>query len=587
MAKICGIFDKDSSTDDKTIKSMAQSMMLFDGYKEDYLDEGEISLCSLFLDNESSGMFESKDGKTIVIFDGYLLDQDSNKAPAEIILDLFTEKGKDFVKNLNGVFNIVIYQKDKKKLYVFNDRYGMLPLYYYTDKERFIFASEVKAVIKNKNVPREINWQAWADYFSFRYLLGNKTFFKRVESLPNASILTYEGGRVSIKEYWDYSRIKIDCNHDEGYFVKTGQQLVKEAVEKSAAGVKKAMCFLSGGYDSRCLASALKKYTDIGFVTYTTEHPTGPKDQIIAKKVAQKMGVENKFIKHPRNLYQKFFLRKLYLIDGMAQEHLWALPLSAHLESGSIVFDGLAGDLFLKGLFLDDYNIKFIKNTKKLSSVLYDQYGYSLLFIKKFFKKEARDQSVFSEQNLLEELQSAADNENRVTAFFAKNRTRNAMSLCSNNIFFNLIKRFPFLDNNLVEFSLSIPPEMKVKNHIYQKILERSFPEVMRIPSTNDGTVKKTLFINLGRTLIRLRVQRFFKFLLKNLLFRKSLSDDDVRYLRSLISNMEIPDYINKGLVDRHLRRGKVDFAFFCLVEHLLWHNMFYEGDKWLSREML
>lgn len=576
MAKFFGLINKNSKDNRNILKQMASSFEGAAFYKKVFYLDGNLSLGGLFLENEKNSLFQSKDKKFVVLFSGYLLNEEQKEKPAEFVFKLFSKFGKNFVKKLNGVFNIIIYQKDKNIFYIFNDRYGVLPLYYYLDNGKFIFASEVKAVLKEKNVKRKIDWDAWSDYFSFRYILGNKTFFKQIKSLPEASCLICQNGKIMIEKYWDYSMVQIDYKHDENYFLDKGKQLVKEAILKSSKGIDRGICFLSGGYDSRCLAAGLKKYTNVNFDTYTTQHPTGEKDYVLAKKVASNLGVKNYFVKHPKNIYQKYFLKKIRLLDGMVQEHLWALPLANHFKKTSFVFDGLAGDLFLKGLFLDNYNLSAISNNQKLSSIIADQCGYDLFFIRKFFKKEIKKQLNFSKKNLVKELKSVPKGENRISIFFAKNRTRNALCLSSQNIFFRLNKRFPFLENNLVNFALSIPPSIKIGDHLYLNILQESFPEIKNIPTTNDNSFLKKLDKLIWDILTRLRLQRLIKSFLKNYLFARQLSNSDINFLVSLLNKLNIPSYINKKTVSDYLHKKRFDFSLFCLIDHLVWYNSFY-----------
>lgn len=577
MSKIIGVFNISGKKNIKQVSFLSQMtkpVEVFFKYKKSFYNDGNLGLAYLGF-NKDNDFFESNDKKILVLFSGYLLDQKTDKRSAEEVFLLFKKNGKKFVNKLNGIFNILIYEKEKNILTIINDRYGVLPLYYYHDESKFIFASEVKSVTALKGIDKQIDWSAWSDYFSFRYLLGDKTFFKKIKSLPNASILEIRDNKINLNKYWDYSEMKINYKDNESYFLNKGKSLIKDAIQKSSMEVKKGICFLSGGYDSRCLAGGLKKYTKVDFKTFTTEHPTGKKDYILAKKVASRLKIKNYFIKHPKNIYQKYFLKKNYLLDGMAQEHLWALPLADQFKGTEIVFDGLAGDLFLKGLFLDNYNLSFVNNNKRLASVIGDQYGYSLFFIKKFFKKEVRKELNFSKESLLEELMMIPRSENKISSFFAKNRTRNALCLSSNNIFMMLEKRLPFLDNNLVDFALSIPTNIKINKHLYFEILKGSFPELSDIPTTNDENFLKKLDRLIWRFLTRLRLQKLVKSFLKNYLFSKQLTNGDINYLFSLLKRIEIPEYINKNMVDNYLKKKKFDFSLFCLIEHLVWYNTF------------
>lgn len=578
MSKICGTVGSGRSKND--LDRLVFPMEKFRDFKKEYLLGEKFGVCRLFLDNERSGIAEDKD--TVVVFSGYLLDLQKKENFAQYILRLFSEQKVSFIKSLNGVFNIIIIDKKNQNFYLINDRYGVNNLYYSGNHKRLVFASEIKSVIQDEDISREIDWEAWKDYFSFRYILGNKTFFKNIKSLPNSSILTFRKGELKIEKYWDYCEIKVDKEHDIDYFVRKGAELIKEAVKKTAVNVENPVCLLSGGYDSRCLASSLSNYTDLKYITYTTEHPTGKKDPVIAKLVANKLGVNNTFVKHSSDFYKKNFIKKIFLTEGMSSEHIWSLPLSEFLKGGETIFDGLAGDLFLKGLFLDNDNYKYIGRPNKLLSILFNQCGYGTYFIKKFFNKEIQKRLKNARKSLKDELDKIPKNDNKISIFFAINRTKNCLSLISGNIFANQIKKFSFLENNLVNFSLSIPPEIKVNNHIYLKILQKSFPKVMELPSTNDKRKSEKINLIFEGLMIKVGLYSFFRTIFKNFFFAKyfNLQKPDILYIKDLLNKLEIPNFINKNKIQRYFKGDKFDFAFFSVVEHLLWYNIFYKDES-------
>lgn len=576
MAKFCGFWDKNNDSNNNLLE-MVSSLSSLGKKNQNIIENGNFKICGIYREDEDKYFF-SKENISVVFF-GYLLGDEYKNNFAEKVWYFFREKGKLFVKDLNGIFTIFIYDNIKKNVYVFNDRYGISPLYYYSNKERFVFGSEIKSIIKNNNVSKTINFEAWGDYFTFRYILGNKTFFKDIKSLSNGSVLIFNNGKIYIEKYWDYSEIKINNSFDIDYYINKGAELIKSSILLTSKNIKNPICFLSGGYDSRCLAASLKTFTGRHFVTYTTKHPTGKEDPVIAKQVAKKLKVKNIFIKHPINFFEKYFIKKTFISDGLAQEHIWAMPMSDYFDDSKEIktnFDGLAGDLLLKGLFLDEVNIKYLNNKNKLKSVLFDQIAYDVSWTKKFFTKNISNKLSRGKESFDYEINNLPNSKNILTMFFAKNRTRNCLSLIANNIFWNLSKRFPFLENDLVNFSLSIPPEVKLHSHIYEKILNKCFPDLMKIPTTNTKTLYKKIDSFFWDILTSLNLQRIIKTFFKNYFFKKLFKQNDIDYLKMLTKGLKIPDYVNKELVNSYLGSNKFDFSFFSLVEHLVWYNLFF-----------
>jgi asparagine synthase (glutamine-hydrolysing) len=166
---------------------------------------------------------------------------------AEFVLHAFEEWGEDSLKELNGTFVFAMYDSRRRTLTIANDRYGMRPVYYYYGKGMFVFASEVKAIIEDGGVPREIDWSAWRDFFSYRYLLGTKTFFKGIFAIPNASLLSIDIDGIRQKRYWSYNQIQVDHEKSESYFVAKGARLIRQAIERQSVGLEECVVLLSGG----------------------------------------------------------------------------------------------------------------------------------------------------------------------------------------------------------------------------------------------------------------------------------------------------------------------------------------------------
>jgi len=239
------------------------------------------------------------------------------KSDAEFVLHGFEEWGNKFTRELNGTFVFAIYDADNGTFTIVNDRFGMRPLYYYNDDSIFVFASEVKGVIADKKVKKEINWDGWRDFFSYGYLLGTKTLLKNILALPNATILTLTNSKIAFHKYWSYEQIRIDYDSSEEYFVRKGVELLRQAIERQTKDLEECIVLLSGGYDSRCIASALKYYTTVDFETYTTQLSTYMTDVFLARETAKCLGVKNTYIPRPRNPYVKYLIEEILLLDGM------------------------------------------------------------------------------------------------------------------------------------------------------------------------------------------------------------------------------------------------------------------------------
>lgn len=518
---------------------------------------------------------------------------------------------RNFLRELNGVFNLATYDVNDKALLIANDKFGMIPLFYHFDKSKFIFASEIKALLCDDRIERKINWDGWHDRFAYGYLLGTKTLFKDIYALSNASILTFKNGKMNIEKYWSYDEIEIDREHSERYFVNEGIKFIRQAIRKWTQHLKKCVVFLSGGYDSRCIAASVKNFTDIGFETFTTQHTLN--DEIFARKIAKCLKIENTRVPCPDDVYRRHFIKLVYLLDGACSSNpwIWIMPLIETIGEHGINLDGIAGDVLLGGLFVGRRNLKNVRDDCNLASTLdqelrsfvHGRLGCYYYLIESFRPPDAYDFFNNSLQTKLkpsissisEEIKTIRKNDNRVTVFFLKNRTKNLISLGPNNLISTRMQNyFPFLDANLVEFALSIPPKMKVPHKkLYFRILRKAFPEVMEIKSTNDRPARAKILGEIEQLIVAYLPSSMLELTRKirasaKILYSKKEIDVDVKkidYLIALLNNLTIPAFVKKKALLKYTREyldRNFDPSFFLepVVEFCVWYNLFVLGKS-------
>ncbi len=510
--KICGIFDRDIKKEIKH-SSLIEMSKLMNHAQSPNISIFANNICGIGQINSinyKNKLFWNKDKSICVIFSGYLLNFhddvnllikkgykfSNNFSINEYILNLYIEYNENFIKRLNGIFNIIIYDNFKDLLLIFNDRYGFRPLYFYKNNSSFIFASEIKSITYNKKVKREIDWKAWSDFMYLGSINGNNTFFKNILVLPPASILKYKNNKFSIINYWTYDDIIESHNLNEDYLVDKGSFLIKQAVKRCCNNLKRADCLLSGGYDSRCISMIIKFFTRTNLSLFTSLNEFGSReDEIIAKNIAKLLNFKHKFIPLPNNLYKSYYLKWFNILDGITDQHLWMMPLVEDLANYKYNFDGIAGDVTFGKNFIRQSEVdNFIKNKdyNLLVDNLLNKKGnlkdINSNLISKMFKDDIKtliNKNIIS--SILSELKFIKNKNNIITYYFLKNRTRRAISLAPNSIL--LTKResyLPFLDNDLINFTLSIPHQYKNKINLYKKILFNINPSIMKIPSTYD-----------------------------------------------------------------------------------------------------
>src|SRR6266480_4436169 len=128
----------------------------------------------------------------------------ASRTDSETILHLYEERGLDFVLDLEGDYAIALWDADREQLVLARDRAGVKPLYFYHQNGRFIFASEIKAILQHPAVTPEVNEEALYHYLTFVTTPAPQTLFRNVQKLPAGHMLTINRhGEVRISQYWD------------------------------------------------------------------------------------------------------------------------------------------------------------------------------------------------------------------------------------------------------------------------------------------------------------------------------------------------------------------------------------------------
>lgn len=209
-------------------------------------------------------------GKIWIVFNGEIynflelrhsLEKDGikfkSKTDTEIIIYLYKKYGVQCLQYLRGMFAFAIWDKEKQELFLARDRAGKKPLKYYFDKNTFIFASELKAILKNAEVKKEVDFGAIDEYLTYQYVPHPKTGFKNIYKLEPAHYLIVKNNGEVIKEkYWnlDYSQ-KLDLSEKE-WEVKITDKL-KESVKLRMISDVPLGAHLSGGIDSSLIVALM------------------------------------------------------------------------------------------------------------------------------------------------------------------------------------------------------------------------------------------------------------------------------------------------------------------------------------------
>lgn len=239
---------------------------------DDFVSLGHRRLKIIDLESGRQPIY-NEDESVVVIFNGEIynhrvLREDLEKrghrfytnSDTEVIVHAYEEYGIDCVHQFNGMFAFAIYDIGKKGLHIVRDRIGVKPLYYYFDGNRFLFASEIKALLQDLSVIRKINTSAFRDYLRFRYVPGEQTLLQGINKVLPSHVISFENGVLSSRQYWDITEQK--CRGSESEHVSALRSLLEDAVATRLESDVPLGVFLSGGIDSASIVAMMREHTD-------------------------------------------------------------------------------------------------------------------------------------------------------------------------------------------------------------------------------------------------------------------------------------------------------------------------------------
>lgn len=185
-----------------------------------------------------------------------------SRTDTEVVVHAYEEWGEASVARFNGQFAFCIYDRRHQRLFLARDRFGIKPLYYLSDGGRFIFGSEIKAILAHPDVRRTVCYPALNQYFTFQNVLTDETLFEGIHLLPPGHWMRVDVGSARAPErrqYWDYrvgaepSQLSLEEAAEEV------QRLFVQAVNRQLVSDVPIASYLSGGMDSSSIVAVARQ----------------------------------------------------------------------------------------------------------------------------------------------------------------------------------------------------------------------------------------------------------------------------------------------------------------------------------------
>ena len=591
-------------------------------YVKDNIAIAHKRLSILDLSSKGSQPMISKDKKWIVAFNGCIynfleLKQELkalghmfiSTTDTEVIVEGLSAFGVSFFERLNGMFAVVAWNNDKKELVLSRDRFGVKPLYYFFDGQKIIFGSEIKAIIEHPDFKVEVDLDSLNEYFTFQNQFSYKTLFKGVEMIPpaNTIIVSKDTKEIVHNSWWDFCFSETDETMTFEEAKKETKRLFQQAVTRQMISDVPVGSYLSGGMDSGSItAHASKQVNRLSTFTcgFDMSRVTGVESNYDERRDAELMAsfFETSHYEQVINAGDlKWSLpRVVYHIEdlrvGMSYPNYYISRLASKFVK--VCLQGTGGDELYGGYPWRYYRIFDSMNQKEFFRQYYGFWQRLLPDNDKpdLFTKMVKDKIDLDQPKKIFE---------RVFTFNNKLKYESPEDQISNSLYFEiktflpgllivgdklsmangLEERFPFLDNDLVNFAQKIPVKHKLGN------LQR---EIAKIDENIEK--KKSVYRKYddGKNVLRKAMEDIIP---QKIVNRKkqgfSAPDENwyraenANYIKKLLLNDSLAskDYINqkyiKKIVDEHVNKGKNHrLLIWSFMNFEWWCRIFLNNEK-------
>lgn len=466
--------------------------------------------------------YEKGGKKAIIVFNGEIYNflelkeelkekgyKFKNHSDTEVILASYFEWGKDCVKRFNGMWAFCIYDLNKKILFLSRDRFGKKPLYYYFDKEKFIFSSEIKGILEHK-LNLKIDKDAIDLYLSLGFIPSPYSIYKNLFKVEARQNIFYDLVDKNTKKEYYYSLPKYSPIFDKSALIEEGLELMNKSVKQRLISDVPLGVFLSGGLDSSAITYLMKNSINLKNLNTFSIGFEGEFDESKYAKVISKIFCT----RHHHKLFKKEdfdrILKKIFYYYDEPFSDISMFPTYFLSELAkkdvSVCLSGDGGDEVFGG-YPRYIRASQIESLRKIPILLRRiLFIFSKIFLLRKMKEGIRlsllpSEEIFSEvreeiykpliyKNLMKEKFSCClknANGNLVEAFrimdiYFYTLPDNYLNKVDRASMSNSLEvRSPFLDYRLIEYSFKIPAEWKVSKRktkiLMKEILKDKLPK--------------------------------------------------------------------------------------------------------------
>jgi asparagine synthase (glutamine-hydrolysing) len=535
----------------------------------------------------------------------------------EVIIHLYEEYGPGCAARLRGMFAFALWDDKAKTLFLARDRVGIKPLYYVNTGKALLFASEIKSLLCDPEVGREVDPKAIHRFLTFLYLPGDETLVKGIRKLEPGHYLIVNGGQVTCQRYWDLQFKAVAPGQTMVEACDALREILQKTVRDHLISDVPLGVLLSGGVDSTVVLSCAAQETSKRIKTFTIGFGGEEFDdeRPFARLAAERFGTEHHEITISARDFSSFLPTYVrHMEEPVCEAPAVALHYVAKLarQHVKVVLSGEGGDEAFAG-YQTYRNLLLLERLKGIAGPLKGMLGSGISLVSGWngfsrFKKYAplcetplaayyysRVGTPFSYFNqhrkelCTPDFFASADFEGCaqiVSDLFARVDRQAAQQPALHRMLYvdtktwlpddllikadkmtmanSLELRVPLLDHPVLEFAAGLPPHFKVKGWTTKRVLKEAFKN--RIPRE---------VIERRKTGLPVPLRRWMRNDLGDFVREVVLSESSISrgYFRK--SGIE-------RLLERNARDGGLMKEVFSLLTLELWHTEFLNSQKQL-----
>ncbi len=441
--------------------------------------------------------------------EGYCFNSSSD---TEVILRAYEKDGIDCIKEFNGIFAFCIYDVKEQCLYLGRDRLGIKPLYYFHDKDKFIFSSEIKGFFAIRDMPLSLDEMAIAEYFLTDNVYA-EGFLIDIHAVNPASYIKFDLGnrRLQEREYWNIHeaicarQYFLKSKKSETALIEDLDRLLNDVVKDQLISDAPLGAICSGGVDSSLITAIASQYVPHLKIFNVSVSEKDYDESAYARRIAQHLRLDLIEEALDKNKYLEHFKSCIYHEDLPLMHPnsvgVYLISKRAKKEGVSVLLSGEGADELFGGYpRYREYYKKWRINSvpafqyllKKISAYAldFDSRGRPVDNIVHFLRYSSinpgfnrkndiqqhfREALKFIDNGVERELQSYILRDLRYYVIPLLRRT-DRMSMAA-----GIEMRIPYLDNRLVDFAVNLPLRYKVRptetKYLLKKVAERYLPQ--------------------------------------------------------------------------------------------------------------